>query len=66
MYPADGVDVSSVKYLEEARRLLDAIDRGEGKALKFNDSRKKKLNVMRITKWQRETHQEKTTTKINN
>ena len=43
LYPADGVDVSSVAYLEEARRLLDAIDR-KGKPLKFNDSRKKVKN----------------------
>ena len=46
LYPADGVDVSSVAYLEEARRILKLVDECDGnynkeKPLVFNDSQKK-------------------------
>ncbi len=37
LYPADGVNLSSVEYLEEARRLLDAADSDTGEPLIFDD-----------------------------
>lgn len=36
LYPADGVDVKSPAYLEEARRLIKLVDECDGKYKKKN------------------------------